>query len=49
MTQKRMWMLALGSSLALAQVPVAPSRAQGSSPEFCVKAEEAPRPLRYAA
>ena len=28
MTQKRMWMLALGSSLALAQVPVAPGRAQ---------------------
>jgi hypothetical protein len=28
MTQKRKWMLALGSSLALAQVPVAPGRAQ---------------------
>jgi hypothetical protein len=28
MTQKAMWMLAVGTSLALAQVPIAPGRAQ---------------------
>lgn len=44
MAQKRMWMLAVGSSLALAQVPFSPSRAQAPVVSGQVQAVRALRP-----